>query len=165
MLFLGRRLRTKLPICHKALEFMPTDSISDFRMQREEETAKEFASRQHTKDLPQLELGQEVLIQDQQSGLWTESGEVSGIRDTGRSYEVTTDSGHAYIRNRRFLRPLRKQQQQQAGAIIAHFFKPAKRVSFRHELSSCQDNPVSQDVRIHSLHSCLLYTSPSPRDS
>jgi len=56
------------------------------------------------RSLPQLHVGQEVLVQDRHSLRWNSKGKVIAVRETGRSYVIDIDSKQV-IRNRRFLRP------------------------------------------------------------
>ena len=62
------------------------------------------AQRQTRSASKPLELGQKVWLQDQQTKRWTIGGTVKSIRNGGRSYVVETDSGAAYLRNRRFIK-------------------------------------------------------------
>ena len=56
--------------------------------------------------LKQLEIGQRVLIQNPQTKSWDQECQITGIRPTGRSYDVLFDNGKSSIRNRTFLRPI-----------------------------------------------------------
>ena len=49
-------------------------------------------------------MGQKVWLQDQQTRKWTIEGVIKSIRNGGRSFVVETDSGAAYLRNRRFIK-------------------------------------------------------------
>ena len=58
----------------------------------------------------QLRPGQVVTAQDPLTGRWDQRATVVDSRENGRSYNVRID-GHAYLRNRRFLRPNRQPSQ------------------------------------------------------
>jgi transposase InsO family protein len=51
-----------------------------------------------------LSIGAKVLLQNQQDKRWRSGYSVTGIREHGRSYEISSESGKIYLRNRRFLR-------------------------------------------------------------
>ena len=62
------------------------------------------AQRQTRSASKPLVIGQRVWLQDQQSKKWTIGGIIKSIRNGGRSYVVETESGAAYLRNRRFIK-------------------------------------------------------------
>ena len=49
-------------------------------------------------------MGQRVWMQDQQTKKWDIGGVIKSVRNNGRSYVVETDSGAAYLRNRRYIK-------------------------------------------------------------
>ena len=57
----------------------------------------------------QLHIGQPVIAQHVLTKRWDQRGEIVENRDNGRSYLVRMN-GRQYLRNRRFLRPLPKEQ-------------------------------------------------------
>ena len=70
---------------------------------------KECAEASQKFDLPQLNIGQEVLIQDHDTRRWDTTGIVVGKRhkkNRVRSY-VIKSNGRWYLRNRKRLRPRR----------------------------------------------------------
>ena len=66
-----------------------------------------------------MRLGQQVIAQHILSKRWDLRGEITENRDNGRSYLVQIN-GRQYLRNRRFLRPLPKPQQQ----LVSHERQP-----------------------------------------
>ena len=60
---------------------------------------------------PHLHVGQPVIVQHVLTKRWDQRGEIVENRDNGRSYLVQMN-GRRYLRNRWFLRPIPKQQQQ-----------------------------------------------------
>ena len=56
--------------------------------------------------LPDLDLGENVLLQNPTSKLWDKSGKIVSVLANGRSYEVQDDEGVVCRRNRRFLRQI-----------------------------------------------------------
>ena len=56
--------------------------------------------------LPELTIGQKVLIQNPLSNVWDNKGKITSIRPNKRSYDVVFDTGKTYLRNRKFLRPI-----------------------------------------------------------
>ena len=71
-------------------------------------TKLQLEYNQHTRELPQLQLGDYVVIQDMQSKRWTRSGIVVEILPH-RQYHIRMDgSGRVTLRNRRFLKKILK---------------------------------------------------------
>ena len=62
----------------------------------------------HAKDLPQLQIGTKVRVQDSKTKRWSAQGIIKDIRDNGRSYQVEVD-GKLKLRNRKFLKPVKAQ--------------------------------------------------------
>ena len=56
--------------------------------------------------LKKLSVDQMVLIQDPHTKSWDTKGRITGIRPTGRSYDLLLNSGKTSTRNRAFLRPI-----------------------------------------------------------
>ena len=105
-MFLGRCLRSQLP-------HLP--GANDLDIANAKKGAEQRKS--HIKDsknrpgiaLPELTIGQKVLTQNPLSNAWENKGVISNIRPTKRSYDVEYDTGETFVRNRKFLRPIRKQ--------------------------------------------------------
>ena len=102
-MFFGRRLRGCLPHLPGAndLDITNAKTGADHR--------KSLMENLETKPgtpLKQLKMGQRVLIQNPQTKSWDRECQITGIRQNGRSYDVTFDSGKSSIRNRAFLRPI-----------------------------------------------------------
>ena len=62
------------------------------------------AKRQTRAASKPLVIGQRIWLQYQQSKKWTIEGVIKSVRNGGRSYVVETESGAAYLRNRRFIK-------------------------------------------------------------
>ena len=62
-------------------------------------------SSRGTRPASELSVGEKVLIQDSESGLWSLEGEIVTVRPLGRSYIVAA-GGTTYLRARQHLRPL-----------------------------------------------------------
>ena len=58
-------------------------------------------------------------MQDQQSKKWTIEGVIKSSRNGGRSFVVETNSGAAYLRNRRFIKAAACRTKQIAVALRA----------------------------------------------
>ena len=65
--------------------------------------AAEQAYNQHTRELPDIKVGNHVAIQNPRSKLWDIYGVVTALA-SHRRYVVKTTSGRVFVRNRRFLR-------------------------------------------------------------
>jgi len=90
--FLGRRQRTMLPVLPSSLGFSAPSSNIMHPPQPDS-----------SRELPMLQVGTAVLMQDPHSGRWDGQGVIDSIRENGRSY-VVISNGRSYIRNRRFLK-------------------------------------------------------------
>ena len=75
------------------------------------------AQRQTRSAIKPLVMSQRVWLQDQQSQKWTIGGVIKSIRNNGRSYVVETESGAAYLRNRRFIKAAACRARQEVVAI------------------------------------------------
>ena len=104
-MFFGRRLRGRLPHLPGAndLDIANAKAGADNRKH-----LMEKLETKHGTPLKQLEIGQRVLIQNPQTKSWDEECQITGIRPTGRSYDVLFDNGKSSIRNRTLLRPINK---------------------------------------------------------
>ena len=110
-LLLHRQLRDCIP-AHPSL-YKPHKEWVTAGYQREAMLGKRNAKLQleydkHTRDLPQLQLGDYVVVQDMQSKRWTRFGIVVEILPH-RQYHIRMDgSGRVTLRNRRFLKKVIK---------------------------------------------------------
>ena len=96
MLFFGRVQRTSLPRLPGAYEQVPA-------RQRPEQPAR----KKNKFELPMLEPGTRVRLQDVKSKRWDRTGTVIKVQNTGRSYYVDVDEDSSIVwRNRKFLKPL-----------------------------------------------------------
>ena len=106
---LGRRQRTDIPALPQHYRRLSNEEIDLFDRNRRARMEKECAEASQKFNLPQLNIGQEVLIQDHESRRWDTTGIVVGKRhkkNRVRSY-VIKSNGRWYLRNRRRLRPKR----------------------------------------------------------
>lgn len=103
----GRTQRTLLPACNSVYDPLVE---SDFLRGREKrEVAKDKAKKQYDKNarkLPQLKVGDQCRMQDPKSSMWQQIVEIVKIRKGGRSYVVKGTSGQTFLRNRKYLRPV-----------------------------------------------------------
>ena len=58
----------------------------------------------HTQKLPQIKTGSRVAVQNQKTKRWDIYGNVSGMREDERSYNISCDDGSLVCRNRRFIK-------------------------------------------------------------
>ena len=99
--FLGRRQRTQLP-CLSLPAFETTFAEAAEARDAAGATVKaEYDA--HARDLPPLQVGDSVLLQDPKTKDWTEEGIILGQHAAGRSYDVKVDNS-VVRRNRRFLK-------------------------------------------------------------
>ena len=101
-MMLGRRQRGRLPTLAAALQQVDQKDASSTRRQLAKRGAENH--NDHARRLQKLEAGQQVYLQNPTSKLWDVTGEVTHIREDGRSYEVRTAEGTNMLRNRRYLR-------------------------------------------------------------
>lgn len=96
---------------HRQRGLLPTLPVRPINQDHAISSRKE--SRRYAKDrfdsrasiLPNLAIGDRVLLQDPVSKTWTMKGTVVSTLPSGRTYEIETDDAGKKIRNRRFLRP------------------------------------------------------------
>ena len=100
MAFFGRRLKGVIPFIPQPLQSVENEDFSEIRLEQKEK----MSSSGH--ELPPLNIGNEVLIQNQLTNLWDRSGKITDIvGHNERSYIISPHDGGASIRrNRRFLR-------------------------------------------------------------
>jgi hypothetical protein len=102
-LFLGRRLRGGgLPALPSAFGVVDGSEAATASNKRRASVA---ASNDTAPGLSVLAIGQAVRVQDSR-GRWTWQGQVEGVRDNHRSYEVSDEDGRLFVRNRRLLKPI-----------------------------------------------------------
>ena len=102
--FFGRRLRTSLPSLGSEGSFDPSVFVA-VRAASRADAQRRRDERAHA--LTDLQVGDRVVLQDQQTGRWEALGEVVLIHQNGRSYDVELeDDGSIIRRNRRLLRPI-----------------------------------------------------------
>ena len=97
-LFYKRQVRGLLPELPKKL------NVEEAERARDKVQEAYTAKRQTRAASKPLVIGQRVWLQDQQSKKWTIEGVIKSVRNGGRSYVVETESGAAYLRNRRFIK-------------------------------------------------------------
>ena len=102
-MFFGRRLRSQLPHLPGANDL----DIANAKIGAEQRKINmENTKNQPRTALPELTVGQKVLIQNPLSNVWDNKGKITSIRPNKRSYDVVFDTGKTYLRNRKFLRPI-----------------------------------------------------------
>jgi hypothetical protein len=98
--FLGRQVRGKLP--HIGLSKFNGERFQEVRRKENENVKERYDSKAY--ELPPLQIGNKVRIQDPVSKEWTKIGTIVSIHENGRSYELLTEEGKECRRNRRFIR-------------------------------------------------------------
>ena len=112
--FFGRRPRGLLPALPQ-----PEFDAKDFVEKRTRSKAKSLIrADKHTEPLQDLEPGDRVIVQDPLTKRWTLVATVTKVYAKGRSFDVETDEGVVYRRNRRFLRLLWADQVPEEPAIF-----------------------------------------------
>ena len=107
-MFFGRRLRGCLPHLPGANDL----DIANAKAGAEErKRLMENTEHKPKLTLRELTIGQKVLIQNPLTNKWDNKGRITGIRPNGRSYDILFDSGKAFIRNRKFLRPIQNKEE------------------------------------------------------
>merc|ERR1712237_262049 len=101
-IFYGRKPNIPVLPAFKKSDYVPA-AAEEARMNTAIRNATN--SSRGTKVASQLSVGERVLIQDSDSGLWSLEGEVVTVRPHGRSYIVAA-GGTTYLRARQHLRPL-----------------------------------------------------------
>ena len=101
MIVMGRKLRGNLPVRVQDSDLSNSDQVRE-ELQNRQNSQKMYFDRR-SKDLPPLIPGQDVRIQNSQSGQW-EKAKVLSKCEEPRSYLVSTPEGQTYRRNRVHLR-------------------------------------------------------------
>ena len=105
-MFFGRRQRTALPALDDAYDTIDTRAVQKARELRKMSSDGREAKAETAE--PDLETGQEVFVQNQESKKWDQRGVVIQPTDTNRSYKVMLQNSRAITRDRTFLRPVPK---------------------------------------------------------
>ena len=84
--------------------------MAEERRGQEEEARFKRVTRHQTKP---LERDEAVWLQNKDSGKWNIKGFIRGARPHGRSYIVETVRGSLFLRNRKFLKPRKVQEEQE----------------------------------------------------
>ena len=103
MLF-GRELRGQLPRLHASPLLPAQEEGARDRQSADEKAAVKFNA--HARELPELHVGQRVVVQDPVTNEWKKTGEILQICKFHRSY-VIFDGEKEIRRNRKFIRPWR----------------------------------------------------------
>ena len=130
-IFFGRRQKHALPLM---LDLMKPDTTDN--KNREQRYKDEIRyQNMHTKDYPQLEIGQQVLIQHHSSGEWYKQATITQVRADAKSYWLIDSEGRKYLRGRRLIN-------------FGRNWKVSKLESVR--IGKCQNRKVSksESVRI-----------------
>eukprot|EP00057_Strongylocentrotus_purpuratus_P007993 XP_011662467.1 PREDICTED: uncharacterized protein K02A2.6-like [Strongylocentrotus purpuratus] len=101
-LLLGRKIQTNIPTRIRNQSPQKDDIYQ--RLQTRQDDQKKYFDDKHATNLPPLHKGQEVRIQNQETGRW-DRGKITNRRPEPRSYEVETSSGYTLRRNRRHIKP------------------------------------------------------------
>ncbi len=102
-MYFGRRQRTSLPALETAYQPIDTDAVA--RKRRMDVTGGCEDVAEHD-----LKVGDHVYVQDPATSKWTEKGTVTGLNDTGRSYQIHFENGRIASRNRTHIRPRQTHQ-------------------------------------------------------
>ena len=106
----GRSIRTRLPAHRKSFDL----HWSQLAKEREKKASHHEYSSEHydrtAHSLSPLQVGQRVRIQDHVSKLWDRTGTIVEADQDKRTYHILLQSGRLFIRNRRFLRPIKSAQ-------------------------------------------------------
>jgi hypothetical protein len=110
-LFFGRRPKGVLPALQAQFPISPAPGSE----QKHSDLIK--IHRKSPKRLYGLfQVGDQVLLQDQQTKLWEPGFKISAIRPDQKSYEVINSSGKTFLRNRRLIRKDRPQRRNATSA-------------------------------------------------
>ena len=102
-IFLGRRLRTQLPTLSGSTDLDLANALQGGKNRKE--ILKSMETTPKTK-LSLLNIGQRVMVQHPTSKRWDSKATIISMRNNKRSYLVKQDDGRTWIRNRKFLRPI-----------------------------------------------------------
>ena len=97
----GRKYRTMLPM--RPQRHGTDENYRDEMILEKTRTAERYD--RHAKDLDELTKNQKVLVQlDPRKNVW-DRATVTNFNSSPRSYDLTTEDGRCYTRNRRYIRP------------------------------------------------------------
>ena len=121
------------------------------------------------KRLTPLVHGQYVRVRNPKTNLWDKVAIVTGHREWGRSYQITTSDGTKTIRNRKDLKPLvdivADQVQRNFDDMLTPFFKPLQAVPNKDESDSPSEETqknTSDDESASSQIPLTFTASPKP---
>lgn len=100
-LLLGRKIQSNIPT--RSQHQSPHKDEIYKRLQTRQNDQKRYFDEKHPTNLPPIQKGQDVRVQNQETGRW-EKGRILSKRPEPRSYEVQTSSGHTLRRNRRHIK-------------------------------------------------------------
>ena len=106
-LLLGRKIQTNIPT--RIRNHSPQKDDIYRRLQTRQDEQKKYFDDKHATDLPPLHRGQEVRVQNQETGRW-DRGKITNRRPERRSYEVQTSSGHTLRQNRMHIKPTEERE-------------------------------------------------------
>ena len=110
----GRQRRERLPVHPKAIQArseVPQQELID----REQTARAAEHSRydSHARDLPPLQAGDTVVVQDKPSNRWIHHGTVVGGPTSRREYSIAMETGGTWRRNRKLIRPTLKDSEEE----------------------------------------------------
>ena len=107
-LMLGRKMKLEVPLPMLQIHFEPNGELFKEGREKREALRQKVneAPDEKAKDLTPLKEGQMCVIEEDKDR-WSKIVKVLTIRDSGRSYEVQSENGRIYLRNRRLIKPLR----------------------------------------------------------
>ncbi|XP_030851255.1 uncharacterized protein K02A2.6-like [Strongylocentrotus purpuratus] len=103
-LLYNRRLRSNLPMVDKLLDPQHINPQQVRERKEGQKVKQKERYDKHARDLPELNIGQTVRLQNMHNNRWSQSGIVK-VKLPNRSYLVETEYGEIRRRNRRHLRP------------------------------------------------------------
>ena len=103
-LMFGRRQQTSLPALPNA--FKPINMETAIEVKERQRAKMKMAFDQKAHEIPDLNIGDVVVVQNQTSKKWDREGKVVGVSPTGRSYDIKFQDGGVLKRNRRFIRKI-----------------------------------------------------------
>ena len=115
-MFFGRRLRGKLP-------HLPGANDLDISNAKDGADNRNKLMNQNENlpgtTLQSLSVDQRVLLQNPISKSWDQTGIITAVRKSGRSYDVLLDSGKSHLRNRKFLRPISNTEEMPNSTMVS----------------------------------------------
>ena len=111
-LFFGRHVRSM--VLPELLQEIDPQVDKDRRRNQEEINREKRVTKA---PLEMLKRNQKVWLRNKASGRWDIAGRVRGARPHGRSFVVETREGGLYLRNRKFIKPRRSDDDYEEGVI------------------------------------------------